>query len=318
MPSAGELLRGERLKQGRTLAEIAEKTCISKRYLEAIETDSAKDLPGDFFYKAFIRQYASALGLDPEDSDRIVASAVSVPEPDPVPVLSQVYERAQTGENDRWRPSTGVAVGLLVAVLAGGSVMYAWWQRHAQAETAAEAVPDEQQRTRAPEPGPAPPAEPAKDASEPSAQSPSAQPAQPPQTSADVTAQPSASPQQAETSAASGAPSPDAQPASPVPSPGGPVLEIAATEPAWVQVSSEGKTVFIGTIDVDQARHVPIADGAILRTGNAGALDVRWKGRPVGTLGPRGQVRVIRFTSEGFEVVPLKPKTVSADTPSEP
>lgn len=46
MPSAGELLRNERVKRNRSLSEIAEVTCISKRYLEAIEVDRVQDLPG--------------------------------------------------------------------------------------------------------------------------------------------------------------------------------------------------------------------------------------------------------------------------------
>src|SRR5579883_3499609 len=64
MNSVGAVLKTERERQGRDLAEIAGELCITQRYLRAIEQDDLKSLPGTFFYKSFVRQYAASLGVD--------------------------------------------------------------------------------------------------------------------------------------------------------------------------------------------------------------------------------------------------------------
>jgi len=64
MSSVGRTLRTERLSQHRELADIADEMCVAPAYLTAIETDDLKNLPGTFFYKSFVSQYANALGID--------------------------------------------------------------------------------------------------------------------------------------------------------------------------------------------------------------------------------------------------------------
>jgi len=73
MPSFGETLRRERELRGVDLRDIAEATNISLRFLQALEQDRMDVLPGGIFPKAFVRQYATYLGLDP---DRLVAEYV--------------------------------------------------------------------------------------------------------------------------------------------------------------------------------------------------------------------------------------------------
>ena len=87
MPSAGQLLQSERVKQQRTVIDIAEATRINARYIEALERDDVEQLPGVFFYKAFIRQYAKALELNEAETERVLRASVSVNEPDPVPLF---------------------------------------------------------------------------------------------------------------------------------------------------------------------------------------------------------------------------------------
>jgi transcriptional regulator with XRE-family HTH domain len=73
LPSFGETLRRERELRGVDLRDIAEATNISLRFLQALEQDRTDILPGGIFPKAFVRQYATYLGLDP---DRLVAEYV--------------------------------------------------------------------------------------------------------------------------------------------------------------------------------------------------------------------------------------------------
>jgi len=66
MASFGENLRRERELRGVELRDIAEATNISLRFLQALEQDRTEILPGGIFPKAFVRQYAMYLGLDPD------------------------------------------------------------------------------------------------------------------------------------------------------------------------------------------------------------------------------------------------------------
>lgn len=60
----GVILREAREEQGLTLDHIQDITKIQKRYLVAIEHDDFHALPGRFYARAFIKEYAQAVGLD--------------------------------------------------------------------------------------------------------------------------------------------------------------------------------------------------------------------------------------------------------------
>jgi cytoskeletal protein RodZ len=62
--SIGEKLRLEREARGIALRQISEQTRISIRYLEAIEADDYKRLPGGIFNRSFVRAYAKFVGVD--------------------------------------------------------------------------------------------------------------------------------------------------------------------------------------------------------------------------------------------------------------
>jgi cytoskeleton protein RodZ len=64
----GEFLRRERELRHISLDDIAERTKISRRYLEAIEEGQYERLPGETFVRGFIRSYAQSIGLDPEET----------------------------------------------------------------------------------------------------------------------------------------------------------------------------------------------------------------------------------------------------------
>ena len=63
---------GDRLKQARTakgftLDDLQSITKIQKRYLSGIENEDYSMMPGSFYVRAFIKQYAEAVGLDPDE-----------------------------------------------------------------------------------------------------------------------------------------------------------------------------------------------------------------------------------------------------------
>ena len=60
----GQELQKARLDKGLSLDDIQQTTKIQKRYLAAIENGQFDQLPGAFYERAFVRQYANAVGLD--------------------------------------------------------------------------------------------------------------------------------------------------------------------------------------------------------------------------------------------------------------
>ncbi|MCD5423402.1 helix-turn-helix domain-containing protein [Limosilactobacillus fermentum] len=62
--NVGKKLREAREKKGLTLDDLQQATKIQKRYLIAIEDEKFDELPGDFYVRAFVKQYADTVGLD--------------------------------------------------------------------------------------------------------------------------------------------------------------------------------------------------------------------------------------------------------------
>jgi len=112
MGSFGEKLRRERDVRGISLREIAEGTKISVRFLQALEEDRLDVLPGGLFPRAFVRQYALFLGLDP---DKVVTDFVAVHGEPPPPERKLV-----PAPERRPRLSLGRVFLAAVAVLAVG------------------------------------------------------------------------------------------------------------------------------------------------------------------------------------------------------
>ena len=61
-------MRAARESRGVSLRTIAETTKISVRALEALERNDISQLPGGLFSRAFVRAYATEVGLDPEQT----------------------------------------------------------------------------------------------------------------------------------------------------------------------------------------------------------------------------------------------------------
>ncbi|MCR8656326.1 helix-turn-helix domain-containing protein [Paenibacillus endoradicis] len=88
MSELGEVLKKARLEKKMSLEEIQDVTKIRKRYLEALESGDYNVLPGKFYIRAFIKNYAEAVGLDSEEvlkyyHDEVPAVETVVNEPIP-------------------------------------------------------------------------------------------------------------------------------------------------------------------------------------------------------------------------------------------
>ena len=129
MGNFGEDLRMERISRGIALEDITAVTKISPRYLEALEQEKFRLLPGGILNKGIVRGYASAVGLDQSDwTERFLkayaASGQMVEEErDWLEFASNVgkarIQRSEAMENRlRW-----IGVILLVLVVAMGACL---------------------------------------------------------------------------------------------------------------------------------------------------------------------------------------------------
>lgn len=110
MATFGENLRRERELRGIELREMADATKISIRFLHALEQDRVDILPGGMFQRAFVRQYAKYLGLDPE---RLVAEFVYAHGGETAPVK----DTRSTVRVDQGPPRGLILLGITLALL---------------------------------------------------------------------------------------------------------------------------------------------------------------------------------------------------------
>jgi hypothetical protein len=59
-------------------------------------------------------------------------------------------------------------------------------------------------------------------------------------------------------------------------------------------------------LETNQSRVVDANATVLLLIGNAGGVTILLNGKPIGSLGPKGQVRNVQLTSGGFEIVAPK------------
>ena len=67
MTGLGDRLKEARTAKGYTLDDLQTITKIQKRYLSGIESEDFGSMPGSFYVRAFIKQYAEAVELDADE-----------------------------------------------------------------------------------------------------------------------------------------------------------------------------------------------------------------------------------------------------------
>ncbi|MCL5443494.1 DUF4115 domain-containing protein [Lactobacillus johnsonii] len=125
MADIGDKLRSARKAKGMSIEDVEKITKIQRRYLTAIENDDFDQLPGDFYVRAFIRQFADVVGLNGKE---LLADYKSeVPEAKPEEYVENSIdnksERIKETTNSRkglWRnylPQIATVVGVILVIL---------------------------------------------------------------------------------------------------------------------------------------------------------------------------------------------------------
>jgi cytoskeleton protein RodZ len=308
MTSIGEILRRERLRRRLDLEGVSRQLKIPPRLLEAIEDERFDRLPGGVFAKSFVRQYARMLGLDEEEIVGELQRMLEPPplEPDPEleslrtpPVPVSRLEVLETMADTRvGRSSTLRSLVLVILVMLVCSAVYAWWLRGGhfpwRLVLSREDAPAPVETVRAPVAPVAPVAEAAP------------QPKPTPETPAEA---PKEDAPAAVVAAENARETPEAPPSPPPPiSPNadsGVRVEITAQEQqrVWFSARADGKFLYAVTLEPNESRTVEASKTVLLKLGNAGGANFSLNGKPVGQVGPKGQIRSVQFTSGGFQIV---------------
>ncbi|KMY53679.1 hypothetical protein AC623_06445 [Bacillus sp. FJAT-27231] len=96
MTELGNRLREAREAKGLSLADVQEMTKIQKRYLNGIEEGNYDMMPGKFYVRAFIKQYAEAVGLDPEQLFEEYKSEIPSSYEDEIPQRATKVEKVRS------------------------------------------------------------------------------------------------------------------------------------------------------------------------------------------------------------------------------
>ncbi|MBN9661292.1 MAG: helix-turn-helix domain-containing protein [Acidobacteria bacterium] len=293
MPSLGQKLRQEREKRGLTIEQLSAQTRINVQYFQYIEADDIASLPGGFFYRSFVRQYARLMDLPESDyqaeldrslADESAQSAVrttALPEKtiEVPPIPTGRFDAALELRRWAWR------LGVLVLVIALCSGVFTFWQRwRLQREEDRIAAAKMEQAAPKPVEKPPAPVQPA--------------PTTPPATETQQTpAEPTPAPIQA-----------SIIPTAPeVPTSGAVRLIIRATEMTWVAVWQGDKQLFADVIRAGETRGFGAPSQLRVRLGNAGGVQMEWNGQAVEQVGPKGQVRTVEFRTDGYTVIQPPP-----------
>jgi cytoskeleton protein RodZ len=112
MTNFGATLKKARESKGISLDQIAKTTRISTRLLNAIENEEFHLLPGGIFNRGFIRAFADAVGVDPDQAVADYERLSSVREPENVVASAS----AKPTKNERYLYP--IAIGVLAIAIA--------------------------------------------------------------------------------------------------------------------------------------------------------------------------------------------------------
>lgn len=129
----GKKLRDARLQQNMSLDELQQITKTQKRYLIAIEENDFDSMPGTFYVRAFIRQYASAVGLDGNELVEIY-DGIDEPEDIETAIHYETLDESRTkmydenSQTKRFMSSLPAVVLSLIGLAIAIVVFYITWQ----------------------------------------------------------------------------------------------------------------------------------------------------------------------------------------------
>lgn len=290
MESLGARLKREREQRKITLDEIAQSTKIGTRFLLAIEEEHFDQLPGGIFNKGFVKAYARSVGVDEAEAvaEYELASGVGLPPeilPGEAPVSAVLVDSPMSFPHEHEdeaadSPAARIPWGWFAVALLILAFGFAIWGPRTRAKSAKTIV--------------APPSATSGDKS--AAEAPVvAQTAAAPDVS-----NPSPLPRSTTPPSEVSRPStPQNQNSDQAPSPGAFLVQIKAREDSWIAISADGRQIMQDTLSASAEKSVGARDQIVIKTGNAGALDISFNGKKLPAQGGHNQVKTLTFDPSG-------------------
>lgn len=127
----GNRLKEARLAKNLSLDDLQTITKIQKRYLVGIEEGNYASMPGNFYVRAFIKQYAEALNLNPDEIFETYKNEIPASHNDELHHLSRVktHKAISKGDSKVFDVLPKVLIGVFVIGIA--SVLYYFIANHA-------------------------------------------------------------------------------------------------------------------------------------------------------------------------------------------
>ena len=285
-PASGENvqdLKAARKARGLSLMDIFHATRISMINLTAVENGDFHKLPPPVYTRNFIRKYARAIGIDEKPLlDRYERHVERLNPPREEPEVQKPWPEA--GRRYRF------LFGSLAAVIAAGILVYALFLYDQSGRTISPAQPIETPTAEQEKPAsvvPTAPAAPvASTAPTPAAQSVPA----PPAALAPMTTKESAPVAERKTVRSPSSPS-------------GKMLHlvIETRDRSWIRITEDQNPSYQILLKPGDRIERMASDSFLLDIGNAGGINVIFQGRPLESLGNRGQVIHVRLPEKTQE-----------------
>ncbi|HDR7791517.1 TPA: helix-turn-helix domain-containing protein [Bacillus luti] len=144
MTELGQKLKEAREAKGLSIDQLHEITKIQKRHLVAIEEGNYDILPGAFYVRAFIKQYADAVGLNGEELLVEYQSTIPQSENHEVPQVSTGQKTQETMQKSSSWPIADHMPKILVALLVIAFGVVIWFVIQALTGKDNEQVPNAQ------------------------------------------------------------------------------------------------------------------------------------------------------------------------------
>jgi cytoskeleton protein RodZ len=304
--SLGARLKREREKRKITLDEISLSTKIGTRFLVAIEEENFDQLPGGIFNKGFVKAYARSVGVNEAEAvaEYELATAPSLPESMPegeaaaVAVSTPAFASEDLGDGASRIPWGWLAVALLIVAFG-----LAVWGFHSRDRSSRPNLPRQ-------------PAEPGNSTSavrsavadmvagQPTAGRTAAPPTSesavgPSVATSSASGVDTASVQSHDAKAAAGGSRTEQISPDSTSSAGAFLVQIKAREDSWVAISADGREIMQATLYASAEKSVGARDQIVIKTGNAGALDISFNGKKLPAQGAANEVKTLTFDPHG-------------------